>query len=427
MTPDVLSDDAIAATTSELVRVPSVTGDERAALERLGELAEALGLDAELHVHDLAALRSEPGHPGEEAPRDELLGLSVRAGAGDRRLALCGHVDVVAPGSAPWAGGDPFSGAIAGGCVHGRGSVDMKGGVAAALHALAAAGPALDGAEVVLHAVASEEDGGLGAFAALRCDAAFDACVIPEPTGFDVVCAQAGALTFTGVVHGRGAHAAERLHGVSAVDRYVPIHAALAALEVALNADVEHELMRALPLPYPLVVGRVAAGAWSSSVPDRLEFEGRAPVRVGEDVAAAQAAVEAAVAAAAPDDGLAVELAWTGGMFASAQTPADGPLATLVRGAAAAHLGRDARVAGVPWGADMRLWCAAGVPTVMLGTSGIELAHAVDERVAVAELGLLGRILASVIEAFPAVSDGRPARALGGSPPPARRRRGRAP
>jgi acetylornithine deacetylase len=48
----------------------------------------------------------------------------------------------------------------------------------------------------------------------------------------------------------------------------------------------------------------------------------------------------------------------------------------------------------------MRLWCAAGVPTVMLGTSGIELAHAVDERVRTAELGLLGRILASVIEEF---------------------------
>ena len=403
MTPAVLSDDAIAATTSALVQVPSVTGDERAALERLGELAEALGLQAELHEHDLAALRADPAHPGEEAPREALFGLTVRAGTGGggaRRLALCGHVDVVAEGSESWAHGTAFSGAIADGCVHGRGSVDMKGGVAAALHALAAAAPTLDGAEVVLHAVASEEDGGLGAFAALRRDAAFDACVIPEPTGFDVVCAQAGALTFTGVVHGRGAHAAERLHGISAVDRYLPIHRALAALEAELNADVAHVLMRALPLPYPLVVGRIAGGAWSSSVPDRLEFEGRAPVRVGEEVAAAQAAVEAAVAAAAPDDGLAVELAWTGGMFASAQTPADGPLATLVRRATTVHLGREARVAGVPWGADMRLWCAAGVPTVMLGTSGIELAHAVDERVRISELGTLARILASLIDDF---------------------------
>jgi acetylornithine deacetylase len=400
-TPGLLAADAVARTTAQLVRVPSVTGDERAALERLGELAEALGLRAELVSYDLAALRAHPGYPGQEAPRADLHGLTVVGGAvgAPRRLALCGHVDVVGVGTDPWAVGDPFSGMVADGWVHGRGSVDMKGGVAAALHALAAAGPDA-GCEVVLHAVSSEEDGGLGAFAALRADAAFDACVIPEPTGFDVVCAQAGALTFTGVVHGRAAHAAQRLHGVSAIDRYVPIHAALSALETRLNADVAHALMRELPLPYPLVVGRASAGEWSSSVPDRLEFEGRAPVRVGEDVAEARAAVEAAVAAAAPDDGLAVELAWTGGQFASGQTEADGPLAVMAREATAAALGRPARVAGVPWGADMRLWCAAGVPTVMLGTRGIELAHAVDERVSVDELGALARILADVIGRF---------------------------
>jgi acetylornithine deacetylase len=385
---------AVAATASELVRVPSVTGDERAVLERTAALAAGLGLEAELVAHDLAAVRAHPAWPGEEAPRTELYTLRVRA-PGDRpRLALCGHVDVVGVGADPWSHGGPWSGAVAGGFVHGRGSVDMKGGVAAALHALA---EARGGAEVVV--VASEEDGGVGAFASLLDDADFDGCVIPEPTGFEVVCAQAGALTFTGTVHGRAAHAAERLHGVSAIDRYMSIHAALAELEASLNADVQHPLMRALPLPYPLVVGQLRAGEWSSSVPDRLVFEGRAPVRVGESVAAARAAVEATVAAATPDDGLPVELAWTGGQFASAQTPTDHPLAALALEATAQVVpGHGA--AGVPWGADMRLWCAAGVPTVMVGTRGIELAHAVDERVAVEELGALARVLHGIVSAF---------------------------
>jgi acetylornithine deacetylase len=131
-----------------------------------------------------------------------------------------------------------------------------------------------------------------------------------------------------------------------------------------------------------------------------LVFEGRAPVRVGEDPAAVRAAVEAAVAAATPDDGLPLELAWTGGQFASAQTDPEGPLATLVLGATAEVLGRPARAAGVPWGADMRLWRAAGVPTVMVGTHGIEVAHAVDERVSVDELGRLARLLALVVSRF---------------------------
>ena len=64
-----------------------------------------------------------------------------------------------------------------------------------------------------MQCVSSEEDGGLGTFAELERDAAFDAALIPEPTGWSVVCAQAGALTFRGVVPGRAAHAATRLEG----------------------------------------------------------------------------------------------------------------------------------------------------------------------------------------------------------------------
>ncbi len=273
----------------------------------------------------------------------------------------------------------------------------MKGGVVAALHALAALGGAAPHGDVVLVAVASEEDGGLGTFAALERDDDFGACLIPEPTGLDLVCAQAGAMTFSGVVHGRSAHAAHRLEGVSAIDRYLPVHLALAEHERRLNDDVEHPLMRQLELPYPVLVGRVEGGQWSASVPDRLEFLGRAPVRVGESTAAARAGVEAAVAAAG---GEAVEVSWSGGQMASAETPSDAPFARLVRDALAAELQRPPRVAGVPWGADMRLWCARGIPCVMVGPRGIELAHGVDERVAIDDLVAVARTIVRTAWAF---------------------------
>jgi acetylornithine deacetylase len=390
---------ALARDAAALVGVRSVTGDERAALERLVGLANGLGLRAELREHDLGALRAHPGHPGEEATRDALWGLTVTVAprsAPAGRLALCGHIDVVPEGTVPWSHG-PWSGALEDGWLHGRGSVDMKGALVAALHALASV--ARDGgatAELVLVVVGSEEDGGLGAFAALERDSAFDACLIPEPTGFDVVCAQAGAVTFEGVVPGVAAHAAHRLEGVSAIDRYLPVHVALAEHERALNAAVEHPLMRALALPYPLVVGRVEAGEWSSSVPDRLRFEGRAPVRVGEEVAVARAAVEAVVARACPE----AQLRWPGGQFASGETDAAHPFAELVRGALAAETGRAAAPVGVPWGADMRLWTARGIPTVMAGTPGIERAHAVDERVRVDDLVTLARVIERVATTF---------------------------
>ena len=392
--------EALASDLAALVRIPSVTGNERPALEWLAARAEELALEADLHEHDLAVLRAHPGHPGEEAARDELLGLTVTLrGSGRQRLALDGHVDVVGAGTVPWRHGNAFSGEVEDGRLYGRGSTDMKGGVIAALHAMAAlrAAGETPPAEVVLHCVGSEEDGGLGTFAALERDDAFDACLIPEPTGFQVVCAQAGALTFQGTVRGRSAHAAMRLEGRSALDRYVAVHQRLAEHEAAVNAGVAHPLMRELPLPYPLLVGRIEGGAWSSQVPDRVTFEGRLGVRVGEDLDDARRAMEAA---AADGEDPPVEIAWNGGCFAPADTPPDDPLVELVGAAAAEELGRPVTPGGVPWGADMRLFTARGIPCVMLGTTGVELAHAVDESVDLGEVAAVARIIARVLGRF---------------------------
>lgn len=396
-----LDPDEVVADLAALVRIPSVTGAERAVLEHLRDRAQELGLEVVLDEHDLEAVRADPGHPGEEVQRTELLNL--RAGLpgalhhrGRPRLALCGHVDVVAPGTQDWQHG-PWSGVVDDGELHGRGSADMKAGVVAALHALVAlrrAGvePACD---PVLLAVSSEEDGGVGAFAALRQDARYDGCVITEPTGFAVVCAQAGAITFRGEVAGVGAHAAYRLEGVSAVDRYIRVHAALHALEERVNTDVADPLMAALELPYPVLVGRVQAGEWSSTVPDRLVFEGRAPVVVGQSVADAQRAVEQTVAEALEGDGLPpATVTWPGAIFASARTPSDHPLTATALRATSDERGT-AVSAGVPWGADMRLFTAAGVPTVMVGPRPLAI-HGVDERVDVGEVVATARILVRI-------------------------------
>jgi acetylornithine deacetylase len=394
-----LDADALAADASKLVRVPSVTGDERAVLERFGGLARARGLVARTYVHDLSSLRADPAYPGEEAPRTELFGVSaiLRGRVPEaRRLCLNGHLDVVAPGTGRWARG-PWSGELADGRLHGRGAVDMKAAVAAALHAVVAVGAAGGTAgDVVLQAVASEEDGGLGTFAALREDEGFSACLIPEPTGFAVACAQAGALTFTGEIPGASAHAAARLEGVSAIDRYVPVHAALADLEGELNADVAHPLMRDLELPYPLSVGRINAGVWSSTVPDRLVFEGRIGVPVGVAPALIRERFETAVRAACPE----ATITWSGGHFGPGETAVDHPFTRLVMAAASDELGQPAAPIGVPYGADMRLFCERGIPCVMFGTPGLERAHAVDEYVDLSDLVSVARVLIRVITRF---------------------------
>jgi acetylornithine deacetylase len=386
------------------VRVPSVTGDERAAAAEIVAIAHALGLAAELVEFDLEAARAAPGYPGEEAPRSELVGAIVTLPGTDpsaARLALNGHVDVVHPGGEAWQR-DPWSGDIDGGLVHGRGSADMKGGVVAALHALGAlraAGAKLPG-DVVLQAVPAEEDGGLGTFAALQRDARFAAALIPEPTDLRIVCAHGGALTFTGTVRGRTAHAALRLEGVSAIDRYMPIHAALHEHERAVNARAPHPLLADHPLPYPLLVGQLQSGRWSSQVPEELTFEGRLGVPVGQSLEDARTQFERAVAAATDGDGPPVQIVWSGGQFASCETPLDDPWVTLVRAQAAAQLDAPPPLIGVPYGCDMRLFRAHGIPCVLFGPGGIERAHAVDEHVAIDDLEVLARIIVRCAQAF---------------------------
>jgi acetylornithine deacetylase len=151
--------------------------------------------------------------------------------------------------------------------------------------------------------------------------------------------------------------------------------------------------MRELELPYPVLVGRVAGGEWSSQVPDRVEFEGRLGVPVGADPAAARAALEQAVDAALDDGEAPADVHWTGGAFLPGETPPDHPWVAAVATAVEAELGHSARRVGVPYGADMRLFTARGIPCVMAGPSGIERAHAVDEWVDAGELTALARML----------------------------------
>jgi len=398
--------DAIARDLGRLVRVPSITGSERPAAELVVALADELGLVGELAEFDLAALRAAPGYPGEETARSELVGAIVTLHGADRaapRVALNGHIDVVAAGTEPWQR-DPWSGAIDGGCVHGRGAVDMKGGVIAALHAMAALRAAGEqpAGDIVLQAVPSEEDGGLGTFAALERDPGFAAALIPEPTELRIVCATGGALTFTGTVGGRTAHAALRLEGVSAIDRYLPIHAALHEHERAVNARPRHPLLAGDPLPYPLLVGRLRAGRWSSQVPEQLTFEGRLGVPVGGSAAEARAELERVVAAAADDQGPPVEIAWSGGQFAPGETATNDPWVTLVQEAASAELGVPPPLVGVGYGADLRLFTARGIPCVLFGPRGIARAHAVDERVEIDDLVAVARVIVRCLQAFAA-------------------------
>ena len=276
-----------------LVRVPSVGGTDAEARDPGRCSPRDLRGPRPRGRPLAAAARRAAGRAGlprrRGASAREAWGLVGRLpGRGDGpSLMLDGHVDVVPTGdlATRGAGPDPFSGAVVAGELHGRGACDMKAGLVAAMTAVEAvrrAGAPLRG-DVLLACVPGEEDGGLGTYATLRRGWRADACVLPEPTGLDVVPANGGALTFRLRVPGVATHASRRTEGVSAITKALPVLAALERLEARRNADVDPVMAR-WPVAYPLSVGRIEAGDWASTVPDLLVAEGRLGVALDEPV-----------------------------------------------------------------------------------------------------------------------------------------------
>ncbi|MBA8822732.1 acetylornithine deacetylase [Saccharopolyspora lacisalsi] len=387
----------------ELVAIPSVggTSGEQQAQQWCADRMEALGARVDHWRIDVDELAAQDDFPGQEVERDTAHGcVGVLGADGEPALALCGHTDVVPPGDLDrWPDRDPYSLRVAGGVASGRGTCDMKGGVAAVFGAL----EALRACEVRLrhplavHAVPAEEDGGIGAFATLRRGHRAQACVLAEPSSGTVVAANGGSLTFRLEVPGHGTHGATRTRGVDAGEKLAALLPVLRELESSRNTDPD-PLMKHLDVPYPLSIGMVRAGDWASTVPDLAVAEGRYGVRLGEDVAAAKAEFTEVVArACAADPWLAehpVRVSWPGGTFASGQLPAGHPLLDQTRDAAEAAGAPRPEALGAPYGTDLRHYAAAGVPTLQYGPGDVRHAHAHDEHVEVADLEQAARTYA---------------------------------
>ena len=391
----------------DLVTVPSVGGTaaESDAQLLVGEWLTELGADVDRWEIDLLAAATADDAPGQEVLRDEAWGVvGVLPGTGDEAsrepgLVLCGHSDVVPAGELTLWPGDPFVPRVVDGALHGRGACDMKGGLVAALaavRAVRASGVRLRRG-LALHSVVGEEDGGLGAWATLARGHLGEACVIPEPTSGAVVTANAGALTFRLEVTGKATHGATRDVGVSAIELFIHLHEALVEFEAGRQCDSD-ERFRGIRHPYGLSIGRLQAGDWASSVPDRLVADGRYGVRLGEPVATARTAFESCVArVSAAHPWLSehpVRVEWGGGSFASGQLPQRSPLLGAVQDAVAAVGGGHPPERAAPYGSDLRLYTAAGVPTLQYGPGDITLAHAPGESVPVAEVLRTARALA---------------------------------
>ena len=338
------------------------------------------------------------------AGRPSVVGIA-RGRGGGRSLLLCGHLDTV--GVAGMA--DPLVPVVRDGRLHGRGSYDMKAGVAAAmLAAVDAAACGLAG-DVIVAAVADEEHASVGVQAVLERVRA-DACIVTEPTGLDVVVAHKGFAWWEIEARGRAAHGSRPDLGVDAIAAFGPVLVALGELEAELAARPHPRLG-----PGSVHAALIEGGAELSTYPERcvlgierrtlpgetsaqLEAELAALVAAGERVErrpVTGAAWGAAEAAALPGAPTATWSARTLLERAPFEVADDAPIVTAVRGAAAARLGRQPQVLGHSAWMDAAFTSAAGIPTVVFGPDGAG-AHAVEEWVELESVRTCAEVLADV-------------------------------
>ena len=253
------------ALTQALVRMDTVNppGLEDRCVELLADLLSGAGFACRTHAFAphrtslIARIGGRPGATGARAP-----------------LCFTGHLDVVPLGRAPWQH-DPFGAEIVDGRLYGRGSSDMKSGVAAFVAAAIARADRLrgqtDGPGLSLIITAGEETGCEGAFAMAASEQAREllgtagALVVAEPTSNAPVLGHKGAFWVSARASGTTAHGSMPERGDNAVFKIARAALALEGFEFDTGA---HPLMGAPTLN----VGTVSGGLNINSVPDAAEL-----------------------------------------------------------------------------------------------------------------------------------------------------------
>ncbi len=291
-----------------------------------------------------------------------------QAGGTGRSLMLCGHLDTVGIGQMA----DPLTPVIHGDRLYGRGSYDMKAGLAAALIACREASRLGLPGEVIVAAVADEEHSSIGVQEVLR-HASADAAIVTEPTELAVATAHRGFVWTEITVAGLAAHGSRPELGKDAIVKTGPILVALSDLNEQLSGRQHPRLGRGF-----LHGSIISGGREESTIPDRctLTIERRTlPGETVQDVQREVAELLARCRAADPELQVASRTTLARPPFEVAD---DQRIVQVVAAAAAQTLGKPAQISGVSYWADASLIAAAGIPTVLFGPDG-DGAHAAVE------------------------------------------------
>lgn len=384
----------------ELIRFPSTSGRETAAMEYLEREFSNLGLDVQrMPLSD--SLVDDPDYsdpvPGLKYDGRFNLVVSRNGEGGGRSMILNTHVDVVPPSEGME---EAWNGNLKEGTVFGRGACDAKGQVATLyllMRLIDSTKLPLAG-HVILHFVVEEENGGNGSLAMVRAGKVADGCIVMEPSDNQVFTSIRGAVWFRLVLRGKAGHS-----GAAGQTRSALL---MARDAIGILEDYHHELLERsrgfelfdrYPNPMPITFGRLHAGNWPAAAPSEAVLEGVLgflPNMSKEDVCQEMRAV----LLERGGDSLAenMELSFMYRHDCSVLDPSH-PLPRCIL-ECASELGRNLRVSGMPASCDAWFYKNfLGIPTVVYGPGSLKVAHSKEEQIELSQIAESAALLARVL------------------------------
>lgn len=387
----------------QLVRIDSTTGQE-------GTVAAAIGTWLAQHDIEHSTVVVPDGWsidwPAETdlANRPNVVARVPGTDPTAAPLVLNGHIDTVPVGDRAMWDRDPWCGDRVDGWLFGRGSADMKAGVAVAMIALRelVESEARLPFDVVLQCVIGEESGGIGTHYLAEVGPLPRAALILEPTGGRLFTACGGTAPFTIETYGRSAHVGTPWTGVDAMEQMIRIHGALRALEAEREATLTHPILGRLPRKVPMSFGVFRSGEWRLTTADHALLQGRIGTLPQERLDDVRAMVEAALeperersrADGVPVPRLTWDPSFSGWEIPSNHWFAEGLLQAIER------CGGDREPGCATFGSDASVYADRGVPVALLGPGEQARAHTPNEAARESEITAVLDILLTALASW---------------------------
>ena len=378
----------------DLIRIPSENrsplGAEAECQKNIAATLKSVGYEVDVYEADkVDGLFAHPiARSGRNYTDRPNVAARRKGSGGGRSLILSGHIDTVPRGDLPWTR-DAFTPERVGNRMYGRGSNDMKAGVAMNLFvmlALADLRAELAG-DVVFESVVDEEFGGVnGTLAGRLRGYVADAAVVTEPSSLRLCAGQRGGRTAHLLFKAQGGVLAS-VAGASVVDQITYFLTRLPEFAAQRrNSYRPHPLYAAAPDPIPVIVTKITTGPWGTSEPITVPEQGgielywqlmpdetQAQVD-GEFFAWVDSILQAPHAPQAQRPEITFAVAWLPGSAIAAESE----VCRVMQQAAYETLGRRLEICGLEAPCDLYVFHQFGVPAILWGPSGGQT-HGSDE------------------------------------------------